>query len=243
MLSTNIHDCIKHKDGYRLAYGYIWLYKDEYLKNGLDVRPYLSINKNISYLKIYQINRKNKVVKIWDNIYEILDGNKKYKQSTIYSACNGQKKTAYSYVWVYENNYDKSFNYSSNYIKNNICKKIYQFKTDGSFMNLYNSINKAESITGIGKTAISQCARHELKTAGNFIWLFEYEKDKIKYFCNPINEKQRKIEQIDDCKNVINIFNSIKEASDLLKLDSSCISKVCKGKLKHTKGYIFRYAS
>ena len=38
------------------------------------------------------------------------------------------------------------------------------------------------------------------------------------------------------------IYNGISEAARLLSLDASSICKVCKGKLKHYKGYIFQYA-
>ena len=37
-------------------------------------------------------------------------------------------------------------------------------------------------------------------------------------------------------------FESIKDASDELGIDSSCISKVCKGKRNTYKGYVWKYA-
>ena len=47
--------------------------------------------------------------------------------------------------------------------------------------------------------------------------------------------------QIDSYGNVIKEWNSTKEAGESLNLDRSAITKVLKGKLKSTKGYIFRY--
>ncbi len=44
------------------------------------------------------------------------------------------------------------------------------------------------------------------------------------------------------CINNDKIYNSIKEAADDLNLDASAITKVCKGKQKNTKGYVFIYA-
>ena len=38
------------------------------------------------------------------------------------------------------------------------------------------------------------------------------------------------------------LYLGISEAARLLSLDASSICKVCKGKLKHYKGYVFRYA-
>lgn len=256
MLSTNIHDCITHKDGYRLAYGYIWVYKDEYDKLGLNIEPYLSINKEISYYKIFQINNQNKIVKVWNNIYEILDANKKYKKSSIYASCNDNIKTAYNYVWTYENNYDINFDYSIKFIKNRTYKTIYQFKKNGVFINKYNSLIEAENLTGIGKTAISQCARHELKTAGGFIWLFEAEIENINEYVKALKPKEKKTYQknlslpqykrinlVDNKHNIIKTYNTASEAAKELKLSSGRIHEVCRKKYVHTKGYMFEYAS
>ena len=43
------------------------------------------------------------------------------------------------------------------------------------------------------------------------------------------------------CLNNGKIYNYIKKASSELNLDSSSISKVCRGKRKHIKGYVFEY--
>lgn len=43
------------------------------------------------------------------------------------------------------------------------------------------------------------------------------------------------------CTTTSQIFSSIKEAASTLKLNASHISRVCKGKLKQTGGYHFRY--
>lgn len=40
----------------------------------------------------------------------------------------------------------------------------------------------------------------------------------------------------------ISVFSSSREAGRQLDLDSSSITKCCKGKLKTTGGYIFKYA-
>ncbi len=39
------------------------------------------------------------------------------------------------------------------------------------------------------------------------------------------------------------VYSAVKEAARILNLDASSICKVCKGKLKHYKGYVFQYVS
>lgn len=63
------------------------------------------------------------------------------------------------------------------------------------------------------------------------------------------NNKERHIKicksiiQYDLNMNPIREWNSIKEASEFLKIDGGSISNCCKGKLKHTKKQIFKYKS
>ena len=173
MLASNIHDCLKHVDGYRYAYGFIWIYKDEYEKFGVDLDLYSNKNINILYNKILQIDNNNIVVQIWDNIHDIVGCNNTYKYTAIYSACNGAHKTAYGYVWVYEKDYDILMNYANRFVKKTTSKQVYQFDIHGKLIDIYSSVVEASVITRIDKSNISQCARHIQKTAGGFIWLYE----------------------------------------------------------------------
>ena len=45
------------------------------------------------------------------------------------------------------------------------------------------------------------------------------------------------------CFEIDKVFVGVKETARQLKLDPSSISKVCRGKLKHYKGYTFKYVS
>ena len=43
------------------------------------------------------------------------------------------------------------------------------------------------------------------------------------------------------CKTNNTVYTGISETARILQLDASSICKVCKGKLKHYKGYVFEY--
>lgn len=53
---------------------------------------------------------------------------------------------------------------------------------------------------------------------------------------------QKKVNVYDLNNKYLYTFNSLKEASKILNCDHSTITKVCKGKVRQCKGYIFRYA-
>ena len=54
--------------------------------------------------------------------------------------------------------------------------------------------------------------------------------------------KQKPVEMVDkQTKNVVGVFNSMKEASETLSICKEQISAVCRGKRKTAGGYIWRY--
>ena len=53
-------------------------------------------------------------------------------------------------------------------------KKIIQYDKKGKFISSYSSISEATLKTGIGKSCIAKCCRKERKTAGGYLWGFEY---------------------------------------------------------------------
>lgn len=62
-------------------------------------------------------------------------------------------------------------------------------------------------------------------------------KDEIKL--NKI--KTKKIKQLDKNNNIVNIFNSIKEAAENVKVHPSNISNVCNNKRKISKGFYWEF--
>lgn len=64
---------------------------------------------------------------------------------------------------------------------------------------------------------------------------------KIKKLYGKENPKARRVEQYDLENNFIKLWYSIVDASNDLKIDSSDISAVCKGKRKTAGGYMWKY--
>lgn len=63
------------------------------------------------------------------------------------------------------------------------------------------------------------------------------------YYETKTNSSAKTVEQYDLNGNLLNIFPSTKEAARQLNLDSSTISKVCRGKNKTHGGFIFKYSN
>lgn len=74
-----------------------------------------------------------------------------------------------------------------------------------------------------------------------YVWCYEN-----KYSISKVEEllkrtKVKRVAHIDSNGNILRVFENSKEASKILGVDSSQISRVCNGKAKHTKGYKLKY--
>lgn len=101
---TNFNmSCINHsiKGKYRHAYNYIWL--DEENLNKLDERikkaskPKKTNNKVVLQIDI----NTGKIIHIYSSVKEACLQNNKFKQANISGCCRGEQKTAYGYMWRY----------------------------------------------------------------------------------------------------------------------------------------------
>ena len=125
-------------------------------------------------------------------------------------------------------------------------KKPINCYTKNGFYKKYNSIHECCRELNLIPTNICKVLKNKHKTSHGYtftysnVFLTQEELNKrYKTYRNDI--KWNYIAQTDKCGNIICKFNSMKDASNILNIDMSSISKVCRGKLKSTKGYYFKY--
>lgn len=90
--NSNISACCKGR--MKSAYGYMWVYKDNY--NEKKVKQYTR-NWNNTKKKIVQLDLNNKFIKVWNSIAE---ASKSLNISKIGDCCLGKYKTAGGYKWI-----------------------------------------------------------------------------------------------------------------------------------------------
>jgi hypothetical protein len=118
-------------------------------------------------------------------------------------------------------------------------KTVYQIDIDtGKIVKEYSS--PAQATRAVGVSVYEALSGGRIKTAGHH-WCYA---DNYDDWCKPQKESKRhghskKIKQIDvKTKKVINVFSSIKEATELLKLNRSAISQNLNGRSKSAGGFI-----
>lgn len=130
---------------------------------------------------------------------------------------------------------DKYFERNSN------KTKIYQYDTEGNFLQSYDSLASAAKELNISYQAISAVLREERKQTNG--WIFTYELQEVQ----PVQVKKthgRKTAQYDLDGNLIAIFNSANEAAIAIGKNSNAgrnIRSVCYGDRITAYGYKWKF--
>lgn len=133
----------------------------------------------------------------------------------------------------------KHTNETKKLLSNMSSIKVVQLsKSDGSLINIFDSMILAGKETGISDKHISRCCNKERKSTGGFYWMFYNE-----YVSNGFDNS---LFNNDNCRKVIcletnEVFNSIKEASVIKNIHNVSIFNCCKGKSKTAGGYKWMY--
>ena len=104
-------------------------------------------------------------------------------------------------------------------------KSVQQWTKNGELLRTFESIEEASSISGADGSHITKVCKGERKTAGGFKWKFQAANARVN---EPL--KFMKIQQWSfDGENLIEEFETIREASEKSGAGSGRISKCCKG--------------
>ena len=160
--------------------------------------------------------------------------------------------------WIYEEEYnDDNFSWEK-YLNNEkiiICKKsksikkIFQYSIDKKLIKVWNGYSELGNNDFDCNIIKKICKKTStMNVYKNCFWCLNnddihdiYFSSVVGYKNKAIENKKRKVVQLDDNMNVINNFNSIKEASDYINVSHSCIIKAIKNN-GTSGGYKWMYA-
>lgn len=122
-------------------------------------------------------------------------------------------------------------------------KKVYQYSTDGSFLQEYPGCAEAERSLNKSNSKISQCAMGKRKSAYGYLWSYE-KVDKLVYENNSSKAKAKKVSQYTMQGELLTTHMSVASAVRTLNLqENACtnISSAALGNTKHAYGYVWKY--
>ena len=122
-------------------------------------------------------------------------------------------------------------------------KPILQYSLDGQLVNRFSCINDAIQKTGFHETSIRDVCNHRRHSANGYIWCHEDEPKSIQQLIAeiPLEKTKRPIEQYTLEGILINKYNSIAEAAQLLNIHRSSIEDALSNKSFNCQGYLWKY--
>ena len=100
-----------------------------------------------------------------------------YEEANIIACCKNKINSAYGFIWRYKNSDripQKIAAPTSTNIKN---RPVLQFNKFGTFIREYSNQKEAISVTGLNRSALSNCLSGSTKTCGNYIWRYKERKE------------------------------------------------------------------
>jgi plasmid maintenance system antidote protein VapI len=230
---------VNHKDGNKLNAILNNLEWVSYKENSIHSYE-TGLNKNIKPVIQFDIkmNKLNEFKSI-NEASRILN----IKASSIGSNCNGRIKTTAGFRFIFKEDYNIKTDYTSNFKKHINNKEIIQFDLSFNKLREFNSVAEASKILNIKRAGIDDCCNKKQKMTNGFIFMLKKNYNCKKIYTIIKKTKSIKIVQFDIKMNKIEEFNSITEASKILKLNDSNISSCCKGKRETTGNFKFMYSN
>ena len=226
-----------------------YFFSYEYLGKKLPKEKIEWINKNNSCIKVAKYDLSGNLIGVYNSKSEAEKTIKNKKNPII----NFRNKTSYGFIWKKVNDSD-SINkkmpddelkeYTTS--KYN-CKKCYQYDMDGNFVNSFNNTVEASKFINASQSNIASACRSEIITSNNYYWRYASDnykfgenlpKEEIQNHKNPLSKT---VYMYDMNLKLIKIYDSITIAANEMKTSTSNICKVCKGKAKTAKGFIWSY--
>lgn len=99
----SISECCQKNTRRKTYLGYIWLFENDYIENGLNLEYYLN-RKHIVPTSVVQIDKNNNFINEYKSIYDAASKTN-IKQQNIQRCCAKKCKTAGGFKWIYKEQY------------------------------------------------------------------------------------------------------------------------------------------
>lgn len=161
----------------------------------------------------------------------------------IYSCCNkGISKSSSGFIWCYKEDYDNGYFNLDYYLNKKEKKPVEQYDMYGNFIKLWNNGCELKE-AGFRPSTINDCCNHNCMSVNGFIWKFKDDNTRIinELYCVEARRKAesvkvRKVYQLDNNNNVINIYESVRDTSNY-GFTYSQVSLCCRHKKDIYKNY------
>lgn len=115
-------------------------------------------------------------------------------------------------------------------------KIIYQYNLTGELESTFQSLEEASKSSSISEDSISHACVGDRKTSNGFYWTYTSTFDLKE------DDRKKKVIQYDLEGEILNVYNSIAEASKATETNKSSIAKCCRGERKKAGNFIWEFS-
>jgi len=116
-------------------------------------------------------------------------------------------------------------------------KTVYQYNLDGALIHSFEDLSSAASSVTTTKKRISKACLSKSNLFDNSYWSYKYSEP----FVSETDLRKKTVLQYDLNGNLLNTFVSVAEASKIIGLSKTCISRCCRGERESTGGFKWNY--
>lgn len=235
----NFHHCEKQKKLFNAIRKYGFENFQWEIIEFINIESKQELQKKLNELEISYIKLFNSI----DNGYNICKGGDQYKLGVKTSEETKQKQRD---SWTTEKRKklsDKNKGKRSGNALN--VKPVLQYDIHGNFLKEFESITEACLATNCYKSNIKYVCDNKIKFTNNFIWRFKIN-DEYPIKIEGITivkkvSKQTTIYQYNLSGELLNTFNSMKDAYIKTNISVGSISNCCNNKSKSAGGFVWKY--
>lgn len=184
------------------------------------------------------INQKPKNCRVHRLVAEAFIPNPENKPYVNHIDGNRQNNNVNNLEWVTPQE-NIAHAHQTGLVKKTKGRPVIQYSLNGEEMITFVSAAEAERQLNILQSKITLCCQRKRLTSGDYQW--RYADDPVKDVKPIIDRKgyhkSKKVAQLDDDDNILNIYSSYSEAARAVQGEQSAISRVCSGVNIHHKGY------
>lgn len=177
-----LEGCANHKTGYRTAYNYVWILKEE-----LPFINLLEYKKALKHEKLpKQINQFDLEYNFIKKFNSIGEASRKTSidSSSISHALSYHYKQAGGFIWITEEELTSLGLIAIKEKRKNLfpekeLKKVYKFDLNKNLIYVYNSRTEAAKAMGISPQAIGNACRSKTHQSQGFLWSYEEKIEKV----------------------------------------------------------------
>lgn len=115
-------------------------------------------------------------------------------------------------------------------------KLIYQYSLTGELESTFQSLEEASKSSSISEDSISHACVGDRKTSNGFYWTYTSTFDLKEDY------RKKKVIQYDLEGEILDVYDSIAEASKATEINKSSIAKCCRGERKKAGNFIWKFS-